>query len=137
MYNKFVILDIKLCFTNDKSDLCQNTEKFQNIMTSLVDKTSTIKQNSTRYYLLNWVCKCVQLNSKVVNIFQCLHAQQLCTVFKILYVRQFLLYLLPHAFCLCARQYDTISSHLTQIFMCGTGNVKTMLLDFFCLCRSN
>ena len=28
-------------------------------------------------------------------------------------------------------RYDTINSHLTQIFMCATVNVKTMLLDFF------
>ena len=27
-------------------------------------------------------------------------------------------------------RYDTINSHLTQIFMCATVNVKTMLLDF-------
>ena len=32
-------------------------------MSSLVDKTCTIRQTSTRYYLLNWVCKYVQLTS--------------------------------------------------------------------------
>ena len=33
--------------------------------------------------------------------------------------------------------YDTINIHLTQIFMCATANVETMLLDFFYLCISN
>ena len=66
------------------------------------------------------------------NIIQCLHAQQLCTVFKTLYVQKFLFCLLPHGFFVRVHvRYDTINSHLTQIFMCGTVNVKTMLLDFF------
>ena len=138
MYNKFIVLDIKFRFTNDKWDLCWNT-KFQKSMTSFVDKTCTVRQTSTRYYLLNWVCKYVQLNSKVMmNIIQYLHAQQLCTVFKVLYVQQFLCYLLPHAFFVCVYgRYDTINSHLTQIFMCATVNVEKVLLDFFYLCIGN
>ena len=33
--------------------------------------------------------------------------------------------------CFCVHgSYDTINSHLPQIFMCDTVNVKTMLLDF-------
>ena len=79
----------------------------------------------------------MQLNLKVVNIIQCLHAQQLYTVFKILYVHQFSLFLLPHAFFVCVHgRYDTINSHLTNI-MSGTVNVKTVLLGFFYLCISN
>ena len=35
------------------------------------------------------------------------------------------------------RRYDTINSHLTQIFMCATVNVETVLLDFSYLCTSN
>ena len=80
----------------------------------------------------------MQLNSKAVNIIQCLHAQQLYTVFKILYIQQFLFCLLLHAFFVCVQgRYDTINSHLTQLFMCGTVNVKIMLLDFFYLCIGN
>ena len=97
-----------------------------------------IRETSTRYYLLNWVCKYVQLNLKSVNIIQCPHAQQLYTVFKILYVQQFLFCLLPHAFLVCAHgRYDSINSNLTQIFISRTVNVKTMLLHFFHLCTSN
>ena len=69
-------------------------------MASLVDKICTIRQTSTRYYLLNLVYKYVQLNSKVLDIIQRLHAQQLWTVFKILYVQQSLCCLLSHAFSL-------------------------------------
>ena len=58
-----------------------------------------------------------------VNIIQCLHAQQLYTVFKILYVQQFLFCLLLYAFFVCAHgKYETINSHLTQILMCVTIN---------------
>ena len=72
----------------------------------------------------------MQLNSKVVNIIQCLHAQQLCTVFKSLYLQQLLCCLLPNAF-LLVRTALLINSHLTQTFMCATRDIKTMLLDFF------
>ena len=73
----------------------------------------------------------MQLNLKAINIIQCLHAQQLYTSFKILYVQQFLFCLLPHAFFVCAHgSYDSINSNLTQIFMSGTVNVKAMLLRF-------
>ena len=79
----------------------------------------------------------MQLNSKVMNITQYLHTQQLCTVFKVLYVQQFLCCLLPRFFVCVYGRYDTINSHLTQIFMCATVNVETVLLDFFYLCTSN
>ena len=102
-------------------------------------RNCTIRQTSTRYYLLNWICKYVLLHSNALNIIQWLHAQQLYTVFKILYVQQFLFCLLPHAFFVRDHgRYGTINSHLTQILMCATVNVKTMLLGcFFYLCISN
>ena len=50
----FVILNIKFCVANVKWNLCQNTVKFQNII-SLVDKICTNIQTSTGYYLLNLV----------------------------------------------------------------------------------
>ena len=94
----------------------------------------TIRQTSMSYYLLYWVCKYVQLNLKAVNI-QCLHAQQLCTIFKnLICTAVFILFTATCFFRLCARQVDTINSHLTKIYMYGTVNVKTMLLDFFYLC---
>ena len=137
MYTKFFILDIRLCFTKGKNQNYENTAKFQNIMTSFVDKIFTIRQTSTRYYFLNWVFKYVKLNSKVVNIIQCLHGQQLysfinpiCTAF----------FMLCTATCFFARvdsRYYTITNHLTQIFMCATVNVKTLLPDFFYLCICN
>ena len=34
-------------------------------------------------------------------------------------------------------RYDTINSHLTQMFMCSTVSVKTRLMDFFHLHVSN
>ena len=79
----------------------------------------------------------MQLNSKDVNINQCLHAQQLhsfqnpiCTVFFVL--------LTATCFSGCMQGgYDAINSHLTQMLMCATVNVKPVLLDFFYLCISN
>ena len=38
MYTKFVILGIKFCFISGKSDLYENTLKFQNTMTRIVAK---------------------------------------------------------------------------------------------------
>ena len=49
-------------------------------------------------------------------------------------------FLLFTAICFFARvhdRYDTINSHLTQIFMCAAVNVKTMLLGFFYLHVTN
>ena len=79
----------------------------------------------------------MQLNSKDVNINQCLHAQQLhsfqnpiCTVVFVLLTATY--------FSGCMQGgYDTINSHLTQMLMCAKVNVKPVLLDFFYLCISN
>ena len=47
-----------------------------------------------------------------------------------IYTAVFVLLVVTCFFCVQGR-YDTINSHLTQLFMCGTVNVKIMLLDFF------
>ena len=52
----------------------------------------------------NPICKAVSLLSTATCFFACVHVK-----------------------------YDTVNSHLTQIFMCATVNVKTMWLDLFYL----
>ena len=49
--------------------------------------------------------------------------------FKILFTAVFLLSTATCFFTCVHCRYDTINSHLTQIFMCVTGDVKIMLLD--------
>ena len=65
-----------------------------------------------------------------MNIIQYLHAQKLCTVFKILYA-VFVLSPVTCFFVCVHGRYDTINSRLTQIFMCVTVNVETVLLNLF------
>ena len=106
-------------------------------MTSFVDKICTIRQTSTRYYFLNWVFKYVKLNSKVVNIIQCLHGQQLYSFINPICTAFFMLCTATCFFAHVDSRYYTITNHLTQIFiifMCATVNVKTLLTDFFYLC---
>ena len=68
----------------------------------------------------------------------CLHTWKPCIVFKILNVQQiFSLFTAIYFFACVHDRYDTINSYLTQIFMCATVNVKTMLLDFFYLRATN
>ena len=50
---------------------------------------------------------------------------------------RFLLFTATHLFACVHGRYDTINSYLTQIFMCATVNVKTMLLDLFYLRVNN
>ena len=106
-------------------------------MTSFVDKICTIRQTSTRYYFLNWVFKYVKLNSKVVNIIQCLHGQQLYSFINPICTAFFMLCTATCSFARVDSRYYTITNHLTQIFMCATVNVKTLLPDFFYLCICN
>ena len=105
-------------------------------MTVFVDKIYTNRQTSTSYYLLNCVCKYVQLWLKAVNFIQCQYARHSCTVFKILYVWQFFaanyrmlfslvwhgMILLPDTIYLHASSYQINSSpsdyKLCQMFLC-------------------
>ena len=54
-----------------------------------------------------------------------------------IYTAVFVLFTATCFFSCVHGRYDTTDSHLTQIFICATVNVKTMLLDFFYLCISN
>ena len=82
-------------------------------MTSLVDKLHNQKNfNEVLSFKLS-------LQVCAMNIIQCLHAQQLHTVFKILYIQQFLFCLLLYAFFVCVHsRYDTIKSFNTNIYVC-------------------
>ena len=44
-YTKFVVLDIKFCFTCNESDLYSNIVMFQNIMTRIVGEIKTFAHN--------------------------------------------------------------------------------------------
>ena len=74
IYTMFVILDTKFRVANIKWNLCQNSVKFQN-MTSLVEKICTNMQNSTGYYLLNWVLEnvhsCSQTSWILFTVYTC------------------------------------------------------------------
>ena len=72
----------------------------------------------------------MKLNSKVVNIIQCLHGQQLCSFINPICTAFFILCTATCFFAGVDSRYDTITNNLTQIFMCATVNVKTMLPDF-------
>ena len=81
------------------------------------------------------MCGCIRKSWILFTVSTCMTAvhsfqNPICTLV-------FLLFTATCFFACVHDRCDTIKSHLTQIFMYGTVNVKTMFLDFFYLCVSN
>ena len=81
------------------------------------------------------MCSCSRKSLILLTVLTCttaVHSFQ-----NPIYTTVFLLFTATCFFACVHDRYDTINSHLRQIFMSATVNVKTMLLDFPYLSVSN
>ena len=97
-------------------------------MTNLVDKMCTIRQTST-FKLSSQVCAAEFQSLEYYSVSTCTTAVH--NFQNPIYTAIFVPFTATCFFVCVHGRYDTINSHLTQIFMRATVNVKTMLLDFF------